>query len=74
MSEAKGNFCWQQISTLEALYVNMNRDKKNSKAVHPDEFNPYAVKDKKKDVHRIEGKAAWAMFKQVVENTMAKQK
>lgn len=51
----------------------MNRDSKHSKVVHPDELNPFV---KKKDIkkNRINGKAAWALFKQVVENTMAKQK
>ena len=70
MADSRGNFCWQQISSFEALTINMNRGK-NTKAVHPDELNPYAVKEKRKGANKIVGKAAWAMFKQVVLNTMA---
>lgn len=73
MADAKGNFHWQQTSSLEALIININRTK-NSKLAHPDDFNPYARREKSKANNRINGKAAWDLFKQVVINTMEEKK
>ena len=50
MSEARGEFEWQQTSSLMAIVANIMRDPKKGKAVSPDDFNPYS--QKKKSTHR----------------------
>jgi hypothetical protein len=50
MSEARGEFEWQQTAAVMALHANMNRSK-GKQPISPDEFNPYAaerVKAKKR--------------------------
>lgn len=47
MSEARGEFEWQQTSSLMAIVANIMRDPKKGKAVSPDDFNPYSQKKKK---------------------------
>ena len=43
MVEGKGEFEWQMTSSIMALEVNMNR-KPGTKAISPNEFNPYIAK------------------------------
>lgn len=42
MATARERAEWSRTSQLLALTVNMNRDPKRSRAVSPDDFNPYA--------------------------------
>jgi hypothetical protein len=42
MSEARGEFEWQQTAAVMALHANMNRAK-GKPPISPDQFNPYAA-------------------------------
>lgn len=68
MAEARGNFCWQQTSSLEALLINQNRDR-HSRPVSPNDLNPFAPKTGRRGGNRVEGKAAWDMLRQLTENS-----
>ena len=46
MVEGKGKFEWNQTASLMALMVNLNRDPRKGKAASPNDFNPFAPKEK----------------------------
>lgn len=48
MAKAKGEFEWEQTSSLMALIVNLVRDPKKSKVAKPMDFNPYKIEVKPK--------------------------
>jgi hypothetical protein len=53
MVEARGRFEWNQTSALLATVINIMRDPKKSKAITPDELNPYHVKQKPKNIPKV---------------------
>jgi hypothetical protein len=59
MSEARGEFEWQQTAAMMALHANMNRAK-GKPAISPDKFNPYAV-NKVKSQNRLTPEALMAL-------------
>lgn len=46
MVEGKGKFEWNRTASLMALMVNLNRDQRKGKAASPNDFNPFAPKEK----------------------------
>lgn len=64
MVDGKGNFDWQQTSSIEAVLLNINRASK-AKVIHPNELNPYTAH---KHQEKITGPLAWNMFKKIFQN------
>ncbi len=48
MAKAKGEFEWEQTSSLMALIVNLVRNPKKTKPAKPSNFNPYKAEVKPK--------------------------
>jgi hypothetical protein len=68
MADGRGEFEWNQTASIESLIINMNR-KEGSKAVHPDELNPYVKKsERRKKNTTLSGAVAWDYFRHVVES------
>ena len=44
MADARRKEAWDRTSTVLALIANVNRDPKRTRAVRPDQFNPYRTK------------------------------
>ena len=63
MVEGKGEFEWQMTSSLMALEINMNR-KPGSRAVSPNEFNPFMQRPETQMV-KLSAKESMSALKQV---------
>ncbi|NIA06905.1 MAG: hypothetical protein GWP14_04570 [Actinobacteria bacterium] len=48
MAEGSGRDRWAHTATVLALIANVNRDPKKTRAFKPEQFNPYAVNDRRK--------------------------
>ncbi len=46
MVKARGEFEWEQTSSLMALVINVIRNPKKSKPTNPNDLNPYKTKEK----------------------------
>lgn len=64
MVDGKGNFDWQQTSSIEATIFNVNRSSK-SNFVNPNQLNPYTIHKHKQ---KITGQFAWNIFKKIFQN------
>ena len=64
MTEGKGKETWNHTASIMAIIANANRDsKKQKRPFSADDFNPYAIKKRKKE--EDSGKAGFAMLKEV---------
>ena len=46
MVEGRGRFEWNRTASLMALAVNLVRDPRRGKAASPNDFNPFAEREK----------------------------
>lgn len=60
MVEARGRFEWNQTSALMALGANMVRDPRKHKSLSPNDFNPFAKKEK---IPKLRGKEMLSVLK-----------
>jgi hypothetical protein len=52
MSDGRGKFEWQQTSSMLAVIAGIMHDPKKGKAPSPDDFNPYAQRQKRTVKHK----------------------
>lgn len=64
MQDGRGEYEWQQTSSLLAQQINLNR-KKNAKIVSPDELNPYSRKSRRKPKVKLNAKQSMDILKAV---------
>jgi len=47
MSEGAGRERWQHTASILCMIANVNRDPKKTKAYKPEQFDPYAIAERK---------------------------
>lgn len=67
MARARLKHTWRPLALIASLLFNANRDPKKTKALTPEDMNPYETRRKQSRTDQVlpaTDKESWAMFKQ----------